>query len=285
MNTRPLIALATFVLPALGAAQSTCKLDPSTSEAKLLAFFAGPLAFSFVPGTSALEAGKVVLAGELALLPSPPSSIANSSGNCFGYSKAENSELSPVLPRPRLAVGLGNGIVAEASWLPPVTVADATPNLVGLALSWTASRPLPLADARLTLRAHATIGGVDGPITCPRSQLQQSSANADCFGSTPSDDTYEPNARGVEAVLHGATGSWGWHAGGGATALAPRLQVNFTTQNGAHDGNRAETSMTRVTLVAGGSWNASQTLALSAQVYSVPSDATTARLGIAWRVR
>ena len=90
---------------------------------------------------------------------------------------------------------------------------------------------------------------------------------------------------GVEAVLHRRTGDWGWHAGAGMNSTTSRLRVNFTDGRGFKDNNVVKIDLTRVALVAGASWAARPTLALSAQVYSVPSDATTARLGIAWRLR
>lgn len=286
MGLRQLATVAVALgLPASLGAQGTCRLASSTPEAKLLAFFAGPLAFSAVPGAVDLDRGAVRIIGELVMVPPAPSRIANSQGNCFGYSKPENSELSPVFPRPRIAIGLGNGIVVEASWLPPVTVADATPHLAGFALSWTPTAPLPVASARLTLRVHTTAGGVEGPITCPKSQLQQLSNNTDCFGTVPSADTYTPGARGVEAVANASTGTFGWQAGLGVLSYAPSLQVDFTSSGGFHDRNRATTSMTRVAVFGGVSYEAMAALALSAQVYTVPGDATTARLGLAWRVR
>jgi hypothetical protein len=284
MNTRPLIAIATLVLPALAAAQSTCKPSADKNEAKLLAYFAGPLAFSSVPGVAGLTRGQVALAGELALLPSPPSSITRSSGVC-GFNKSENTDLAPVFPRPRVALGLGGGFVAEFSYLPPVTVMDAKPHMGGVAFSWTPRVQLPVANAAIVIRAHATFGGVDGPITCPESELQTTNAAQPCYGTTPSEDTYEPNVRGLEGVFYRKGGRLTWHAGGGVNSTASRLLVNFTDSRGFVDNNIVEITLTRVALLGGLSFDPTETLALSAQVYSVPSDATTARLGIAWRVR
>ena len=283
MNIRRL-ALGAFVLPAALGAQSTCTPKSSTNEAKLLAFFAGPLGFSAVPGVWTLGFGRIAVAGELAMLPKPPSSISHSSGAC-GFNKAENSDLAPVFPRPRVAIGLGRGIVVEASWLPPVTVMDATPKLSGLAISWTSGATLPFASAHLTLRAHTTLGGVEGPITCPKKYLQTSSVSQPCYGSTPSDDRYEPNSTGVEAVAHATLTKWGWHAGTGMNSLSSRLKVNFTDGRGFVDNNIVRISLTRFAVFGGVSYDALPKVSLSAQLYSVPSDATTGRLGVAWRLR
>jgi hypothetical protein len=270
--------------PALLHAQYPCKPPASSNEARLLAFFAGPLGFAAVPEVIGLARGQISIAGDLTLVPSPPSAISRSSGIC-GFSKSENSELAPVFPRPRVAVGLGAGVTAEASYLPPVTVADATPNLVGVALSWTpANLALPGA-MRLHLRAHGTFGGVKGPVTCARNALQQSSASQPCYGTTPSKDTYNPNVRGVEAILSRPSGALSWYAGVGMNALTSHFKVDFTDQRGFRDNNTVDIDLTRVALMAGASWSVRPAIALSAQLYSVPDDATTARLGIAWRAR
>ncbi len=271
-------------MPAWGTAQSVCRPAASTNEARLLAFFASPLAFAAMPEVSSLSRGQVSVAGELTAVPGAPAEIRESKGAC-GFSKSENSGLSPVFPRPRAAIGLGHGLVAEVSWLPPVTVADATPHLGGLAVSWMTDTPdLPFASA-VMLRAHATLGGVDGPVTCPASELQTASTSAPCYGTTPSDDTYDPNVRGAELVAIGRGARVRWHVGAGVNAVAARFRVNFTDARGFVDNNVVEISLVRAALLAGAAWDARASLTLSAQLYSVPTDATTARLGLAWRVR
>jgi hypothetical protein len=280
------LALCAILMPAALTAQSVCKPGSGTNEAKLLAFFAGPLGFSYVPGVSGVGLGNVAVAGELALLPKPPSAITHSSGVC-GFNKSENADLAPVFPRPRVAVGIGGGVVVEASWLPPVTVMDATPHLSGFALSWTMGAALPFASAHLTLRAHTTLGDVEGPITCPKKYLQTTSTNQPCYGSTPSKDRYEPNVSGVEAVAHARLTKLGWHVGVGVNNLYSRLKVNFADGRGSafDDHNVVQINLSRVAVLGGVTWDAMPKLSLAAQVYSVPSDATTGRLGLAWRLR
>jgi hypothetical protein len=135
------------------------------------------------------------------------------------------------------------------------------------------------------VRAHATLGGVDGPITCPTSELQTSNPNGDCYGTVPSDDTYEPNTIGAEVIAVRAVGRAHWHLGAGVSQLQSRLQVNFTSQSGFVDRNVVEISLARVAVLGGVDWTLRDRLAVSAQLYAVPNDATAGRLGIAWRVR
>ena len=293
MGTRPAVgslafaatvAAAAIVAPAPAGAQLHCRPPADSSEAKLLAFFAGPMTFSAAPEVMGLARGRVSIAGDLTLVPSPSATISRSSGAC-AYKKSENADLSPVFPRPRVAVGLGNGITIEASYLPPVTVADATPNLFGAAISWTPAAVTLPAGARLGLRAHGTFGGVKGPVTCSRAVLQQATPANPCYGTTPSRDTYSPNVRGAEAIVSSRSGTLEWYAGGGVNLLRSYFQVDFTTLGGFHDGNTVEIDLTRVALMAGAVWAWRPSVSLSAQLYSVPDDATTARLGFAWRAR
>lgn len=278
------LIVAACALPVGVGAQSHCKPPAASNEARILAFFASPLAFSAAPEVMLLTHGQVALAGDLTLVPSAPSSISRSSGVC-GFAKSENSDLAPVFPRPRVAVGLGHGLVAELSYLPPVTVADATPNMFGAALAWTPTNLSLPAGAKLHLRAHGTFGGVKGPITCSRGSLQTSSPSKDCYGTIPSKDSYNPNVRGVEAILSRPSGAFRWYAGAGINATSSYFKVDFTDQRGFRDNNTVQINLTRVALLGGATWSALPSIALSAQIYSVPEDATTGRLGIAWRAR
>jgi hypothetical protein len=279
------VALAALVPLVPGAldAQALCKPTSDTPEAQLIAFFSGPLAFGAMPGTIGLTRGRVMIAGELTAMPSPPSAIRRSSGAC-GFNKAENSDLAPVFPRPRIAVGLGHYVTIEASYFPPLTVADATPHLGGLAVSVDAPHQMPFHSI-LSLRLHTTFGGVDGPVTCPEKELQVSNTSTPCYGTTPSDDTYEPNVTGLEAIVRGRAGSLRWHGVLGANALRSRLRVNFTDGRGFEDRNIVEVQLMRLVVSGGVAWQPRADLTLSAQAYSVPEDATTVRLGIAWRLR
>ncbi len=275
--------MASALVAVQGAAgQTVCRPAASTSEARLLAFYAGPLAFSATPVAGRPGRGSVIVAGDLTLIPDPPASIRASSGAC-GFAKPEHSGLSPVFPRPRIALGLGAGVSVEASWLPPVTVASATPHLGALAVSWQSASTI--GGAALQVRAHTTIGGVDGPITCPSSALQQSNPNGTCYGTRASLDTYEPRTTGVEVVAMRASGRWLWYAGTGANQVGARLRVNFTDGRGFTDRNVVEVSLARAALMGGVAWAPVAGAVVTAQVYAVPSDATTGRVGIVWRAR
>lgn len=288
---RPLsfVALLAAVTPSLLAAQQPCKVPTGSNEAKLLYYYAVPLAFSMPVRPPQLGVGGISLGGDLTYIPEPPANIQQTN-LCYNPPKSEASNLSPVLPRPRLAVGLPFGFVAEVSYLPPVTVKDATPNLLSVALSTELMSMLMSATpVRLLVRGHATVGKVEGAITCSRDMMQQTSRFQPCFGTETSNDTYNPNIFGGEAALAFGvpTGRAGGYAGAGATMLTPKFQVGFTSQDGAVDTSRVEPAerVIRPVLLAGGWVRALTRLDLGVQVYSVPADLTVFRVGAAFKVR
>ncbi len=261
-------------------AQSTCRPSASSAEARLLRWFALPLGFHAALPATSLEPGQVVVALELAAVPQPGAAVRRAE-DCF-LDKGQNTGLSPVLPRPRLAIGLPLDLMAEVSYLPPVTVADATPSLLGLALSRALFARGPLHAA---LRLHATIGWVDGPVTCARSALQQDPLQP-CFGTEPSTDRYAPNVFGVELLGAQQVGAdWRLRAGLGAAHLRPRFQVGFRNGFGVLDATRVKGEYTRATAMLGVDRALGERGAVGVLASGMAGDAFTVRLTGQWRVR
>lgn len=268
------------------AAHAQCRPAPESNEAKLLAFYSAPLTFSMDVAALRLAPGGIRLGFEGGPVPDPKASLRQT-GACF-HSKSENSDLAPAFGRPRVAVGLPLGFVVEASYIPPITIADAEPNLAGLSLAYVFApvRKDPFTLHFLT-RAHATLGYVKGPITCPEKALQQTSATEPCYGSDPSEDTFRPNTFGAEAALSvtRSDNRVSAYVGTGWNALRPRFQVGFTDGNGVVDNTKVEVNLSRIALFTGGVFNFTDRLDVSVQVYSVPQDVTTFKLGAGYRIR
>jgi hypothetical protein len=295
-SRKPATIFATMIVAAItfiarvGVAQTnaTCKPPEDSNEAKLLAFFATPIAFS--PGGIAdgLSPWRFRVAFEATYVPSPGREMQQPEA-CYGVRKTENTDLSPVFPRPRVAVGLPGGLVLEASYLPPIEVADAEPNLGSVALS----RPFTVRSSEdgsnlsLIIRAHGTLGRVRGSITCPEENIQQSNPGGACYGEEASEDTYEPNMFGGELALarEGAGERWGAYATGGVTLLRPRFQVGFQYLGGTFDDTKIEVDMTRLAVGAGAWYRVANAAAITGELYSVPTDATTFRIGGAYMFR
>lgn len=286
MSHRPGTCSAVAILAALTLAHPlvaqrvTCRPSADSNEAELLTRYAVPLTFGAALPSGALRPGAVAIALETTWLPTPPSDVRRS-GECY-LDKAENTTLSPVLPRPRIAVGLPAGLTAEASLLPPVTVADATPFLAGLALSYARSMN---ASTSVHARLHGTLGYVDGPVTCSRNALQNDPTQP-CFGDTPSSDRYAPNAIGAELLATRAFGTnWSAQLGVGAVHARPQFDVNFTNAFGVVDNTRIRFEDTRASLTAGVARRVHERAAIGVVGYVVPGRTSTVRLTGQWTLR
>src|SRR5689334_3121207 len=125
------ILAATALVAASAAAQ--CRVDSNSNEGKLLAFYTAPIAFSMATAPEVLAPGSIRVGAEGEYIPRPDAAIERT-GACFTQ-KSEHTSLSPVFGRPRITVGGPFGFALEAAYLPPVTIARATPNLFSFAIS------------------------------------------------------------------------------------------------------------------------------------------------------
>jgi hypothetical protein len=163
----------------------------------------------------------------------------------------------------------------EASWAPPIRVAEVKAHLFGLALSHATA--LHRHGAVLGIRVHASFGEIKAPVTCNDAALQD--ATSICYQGTRSDDAFKPNVVGVEAAVGWQLGrSVRPYLGAGYNHLAPRFQVGFTDQFGETDRRRVSVDLDRGALFAGFSWSATAAVGLNAELYAVPTDAITARV-------
>lgn len=256
-------------------------MGPETNEAKLLAYYAAPLAFSPGGVLEPLPQGAVRASLDVTWIPAPDDELRQTSV-CF-LPKQENTQLSPVLPRPRVAVGLPRGLLLEATWLPPVTVADATANLFSLALAFVRHGA---GRYGVAVRAHATVGRVRGPITCPDESLQLDDPAAACFGIAESRDTYRPNIASLEAAFTWRRGErLAGYAGAGYTALRPRFKVGFQPTGGAYDSTHVLVNLERLTAMAGLRYEFRSATLIAGELYAVPEDVVLVRIGASLRVR
>lgn len=286
MRPRLSIAVAVVALVGVaGAAHAQCRPAANTNEAKLMAFYAAPIVFSSAQAPVRLDPGQLLVSVEVAPIPRPGADIQHTSFCYIG--KTENTRLAPVFARPRIEVGLPLGFAFEASYVPPVKVWDAEPNLASFALSRVQDLPVHAGTdrLRLLLRAHATVGRVRGPITCPRSGLQTSDPGEPCYGSNPSSDTYHPDMFGGEGALAVDLGHFAVYAGGGVTWLRPHFQVGFVDGEGNVDNTTVDVDLTRGAFFGGITAALVPSLRVSAQLYDVPADAATWRFGVGYLIR
>jgi len=258
--------------PAAAAAQGDCFPGPGSNEAKTLAIFAVPLAFSRGGAPELLPGFRAGV--ELAYLPQVDEATATPT-ICRPGKGPENTDLFFAFPRPRIGLPLPFGLALQASWVPPVRVRGVKANLVGISVEKSFGQLDGLVAA---LRAHATFGSVRAPITCGEEALED--PNSECFGGTRSDDRLQPNIAGIDIALGGslAEGRLRPYGGVGYNRLKPRFQVNFTNSVGELDDRRVEVDLNRFVMFGGATWQATERLGVTGELYAAPADAITGRI-------
>ena len=269
------LALLAAATPAAAQLNDTCTPGKQSNEARTMAIFDVPLAFSNAAAPALRPAGRLQVGIELSYLPKVDAAVATPTVCRPDKHGPENTDLLFAAPRPRAWLGLPGGFVLEASWIPPIRMSEVRANVVGVALS----RVTDLKSHGLVLdfRAHASAGVVKAPITCDDAALQD--AGSPCYQGTRSNDAFKPNILGLSAALGwGLGGTLRPYAGAGYNHLAPRFQVNFTNQFDVVDRRHVVVDLDRLVLFAGVSWSASRRLDFSGELYSAPVDAVTGRV-------
>ncbi len=269
-------------------ASSQCKVSSASNEGKLLAFYTAPIAFSMATAPTVTPAGFIRFGAEGEYVPKPDPALEQT-GACFTQ-KSEDTSLSPVFGRPRITIGIPAGFTIELAYLPPVTIARATPNLLSFAVAqathWSFG---PRRGTTIMLRGHGTFGTVKGAITCPGGSLQLTDPASPCYGTEESDDTFHPDMFGGEiaAAINPVSRSVALYAGVGANRIDPRFQVGFTDANGNVDRTEVQLNspLTRATVFGGLTAIVREVFDIGIQIYSVPSDATLFRLNGGFRFR
>jgi hypothetical protein len=253
-------------------AQGDCFPGPESNEAKAMATFAVPLAFS---RGSAPDLFPGFTAGlELAYLPRL-SDATSTPTICRPGKGPEHTDLLFAIPRPRFGMPLPLGLTLQASWIPPLRVNGVKASLFGISVEKAFGRYDGLVAA---LRAHATVGSIRAPITCDDKALQD--AASECFQGTKSDDRLSPNILGLDFAVGGSLigGRLRPYGGAGYNRLQPRFQVNFTNQFGVLDNRRVEVDLNRLVVFGGATWQVGERLGLTGELYVAPSDAVTGRV-------
>jgi hypothetical protein len=258
--------------PAVAVAQGDCFPGPESNEAKTLAIFAVPLAFG---RGSAPDLYPGFRAGvEIAYLPKVDEATAVPT-ICRPGKGPENTDLLFALPRPRIGVPLPFGLALQASWVPPVRVRGVKANLIGLSVEKAFGDLDGLVAA---VRIHATFGSVRAPITCDDEAVED--PTSECFGGTRSDDRLSPNIMGIDFAVGGpvAEGRLRPYGGIGYNRLQPRFQVNSYNQFGELDDRRVEVNLNRFVMFGGATWQTTDRLSMTGELYTAPADAITGRV-------
>ncbi len=243
-----------------------------------MGFYAGAVAYSSI-GVSTPTAPWEISAGvELSYLPR-----LSKAERSAGFDKPESSNLSPVLPRPRIGVTTPGALRVELSWLPPIRVFGAKATLYSAALSRTVATPYGIA---VTSRIAITGGRVRGPITCNDDLLTGTESEGIYFrqvcGNRESDDFFEPNQVSGELVLSRQRRSPGFapYVGGGARRDDVRFDIGVLSDNGMRNSDHPVLAMraTRPFFVGGAVFDDAKGRRVGAELYYAPGSLLTVRV-------
>jgi hypothetical protein len=242
-----------------------------------MAYYSAALAFSPIGAPLRDQVWSSRVALEVSFM--PPLSEAQRSQ---GFQKTESTNLTPILPRPRVSIALPWGIGAEGSWVPPVKAFGVTANLWSVAFS----RSFDVATGwMLTPRVAGSTGYVTGPITC-NTELRDRGGGDLTFYSyichdTESADRFEPRAASGEFVLSRAARGRALtpYVGVGARREWTRFDVGVRFSDGSVDPAHPilEMNLTRAYGLAGVTWHGDRRTAVSGEVFYAPGSLLTAR--------
>jgi hypothetical protein len=252
-------------------------------EGRLMGYYSAALAFSPVGAPAVAAPWALTLGLEASYL--PPLSEAQRSA---GFSKTEYTNLSPVLPRPRLALSLPFGVAVEGSWIPPIEAFSVTANLVSGAIS----RPFPVRGVLVTPRVAATTGSVRGPMTCNNELADGSDGDLlffqhICHGME-SEDRFEPRAVSGELMVSRSMrgGSLTPYIGGGVRSEEDRFEIGVRFTDGSLDPNHPILTMdlTRGYGFLGATWAGRGRGAISGELFYAPGSLVTVRVQASLRL-
>jgi len=274
MKWRMLALACVVAMRPLVAQQDVCLPSADSHEAKTFAALSIPIAFS--ASKAPARAHGMSFGIEVAALPEIDS-ITSLPTTCRPDKKNENTHPIAGILRPRISIGIA-GFELEASWIPPVRINGVSASLVGIAAGRTFSLH---SDWYAGARIHAVFGSLHGPITCDEKAIAD--PTSECFHGTLSDDTWRPGVSGAEVVVGRGAGNFRPYAGVGYTMLRPRFQVNFTNAQGSTDRRQVNVDLNRMALFGGITWDVGRS-SVTAEAYSTPVDAVTARLVVRTQV-
>ena len=241
-----------------------------------MAFYAAALAVSAV-GTGAADPPWSISAGiELSHIPR-----LSRKQRTAGFDKPEASNLSPVLPRARIAISTPGGLRVEGSWLPPITVFDARANLYAIALSKSMVRRGSIV---VTPRLAAAGGQARGAITCNDALLHGTPSEQVYYGAVchvrQSDDRFEPRQLSAELIVSRPVGSrLVPFVTAGVRRDDMRFDIGVRRSDGTRDTDHPVLVMraTRPFAAGGATWRSSRADA-GAELYYAPGSLLTVRL-------
>lgn len=274
--------LLTAVVGSLAAAPSTEAQrvvetrEWRSTDGRIMGYYSAALAFT--PAGVPLHQGAAASLGlELTLVPPLSRELRTA-----GETKTQSTNLSPILPRPRLALRLPAALLVEASWIPGLRAFDAKASLWGVSIA----RPVGMVRDFLFVPRLAVSGGdVEGPITCNDEFRRRGGGDSIYFAfvchGVESEDRFEPFAvAGEIIVVHSAApGRLTPYVGAGLRRERNRLDVGVRLADGSRDPVHPilEMRVTRAYLMGGAQWQPRTQLRFGAELFYAPGSLVTVR--------
>jgi hypothetical protein len=285
------ILVATCLSPLAAQQRELQRYELDTPEGRLMGFYSSALASNPLGSPFKRDASRwsIELALELGYIPH-----LNSEQRTAGFDKPEASNLSPILPRPRISIAFPGQLTFDASWLPPLKVLDGKANLAGLSVRRDFTLGAGLFSS-ITPRLSFLVGRVRGAITCSEDlatgSLDDQFYYADVCHARSSDDYFDPTHIALDLSLN-----TGPHLLGATSYYTAGLRREFTSfdigviqGSGERDLDHPilKMSATRFFTIAGLEWSRgpSGRARYLIEFNYTPGSLVTARALVGWRIK
>ena len=275
MTRRCILAAVTFVLagvPAFGqlVEEGTEIIDFDRPEAWAMKYFASAAQPTGMGAPRALAPGEIEVGfegGWVASLDEAEQRVG------FNGTKHEDLNRTSVFGRPRIRFGLPNAFSVGVSWVPPVEVGGAEPNLWSVDVA----RPFQIADRhRIGARIFALDGSIEADFTCDRATVAAGDDPLrNPFGCQEvSRDEQEMRSTGFEvswAREPREGGRWEPHVAVATAEMDLNFQIN-ARYGGIVDRIRLEAEGTTVSVMAGLTYFGSDRWRVTGEAFYAPLD-------------
>jgi len=260
------LLLAAATVGAQDVAEGTEELDWDRPEAWAMKWYASVMQFTALGPPESRAAGSVDLAFEVGWIPH-----LSEEQRRIGFNglKVEDLNKLPILPRPRVTIGLGRDWSLDLSYIPPIEIEGVKANLFFAGVE----RPVYSAGRwTFGVRGYGQVGSVKGDYTCSEetAEIEPGEPGNEFGCDEPSNDEVTLNA--ISAAVTGgfaASERTSLYFGVAANYMDLEFQVDALTY-GFRDRSRLITDGWTGSLNAGASWRLGEKTVLGTELFYSP---------------
>jgi hypothetical protein len=260
--------------------RDTIHLERSRPEAQVMGYFAAVMGFGAIGPPPARRGLSMAVGAEGSFI---PRLTAEQQTVGFAGTKAEETNFSPVFPRLRAELGLGERWWVEFGYVPKIRAFGVLPHMVSAALG------RRLGEVRgwgAVLRASTHYGELFAAITCSADAVADASNDA-CLGGEVSDDRFRPWTVALEAVATAPGRDRRApvpYAMLGVRRESLLFNVNYRNRSGVLDQSRLDVVLVRAHVAAGATWAPTARLGFGGELYYAPRALLTVRAKAMYRL-